>query len=80
MLAAAYGFGTAVTVFTLWFDELAFRSYRRTRSRIKLALYAVLEQLFYRQLTIGWRLWGVWLYLQGRTDWGQQVRRGFTTG
>ncbi len=79
MLGAAYGFGTAVTIMTLWFDEIAFRSYPKARFRIKLALYAIAEQVIYRQLTIVWRLWGVRLFLAGRTEWGQQVRKGFTT-
>lgn len=79
MLGAAYGFGAAITIMTLWFDEIAFRSYPKARYRIKLAFYAIAEQVIYRQLTIVWRLWGVRLFLAGRTEWGQQVRKGFTT-
>ncbi len=79
VLGAAYGFGTAVTVLTLWFDDLAFRSYPKFTSRLKLACYAAVEQVIYRQLTIVWRLWGIRLFLMGRTEWGQQVRKGFTT-
>lgn len=79
ILGAAYGFGAAVTVLTLWFDDVAFHSYPRFRFRVKLAAYAVLEQLVYRQMTIVWRLWGIRLFLMGRTEWGQQVRKGFTT-
>ncbi len=79
VLGAAYGFGAAVTILTLWFDDMAFGSYPKFIYRVKLAGYAVLEQLFYRPLTIVWRLWGVRLFLMGRTEWGQQVRKGFTT-
>lgn len=79
MLGAAYGFGAAITIMTLWFDEIAFRSYPKARYRIKLAFYAIAEQVIYRQLTIVWRLWGVRLFLAGRTEWGQQVRKGYTT-
>lgn len=79
VLGAAYGFGAAVTILTLWFDDMAFNSYPKFIYRVKLAGYAVLEQVVYRQLTIVWRLWGVRLFLQGRTEWGQQVRKGFTT-
>ena len=76
---SSVGFGTAVTVLTLWFDDLAFRSYPKFTSRLKLACYAAVEQVIYRQLTIVWRLWGIRLFLMGRTEWGQQVRKGFTT-
>ncbi len=79
VLGAAYGFGTAVTILTLWFDDVAFHSYPKTRYRLKLAAYAAIEQVIYRQLTIVWRLWGIRLFLMGRTEWGQQVRKGFTT-
>ncbi len=79
VLGAAYGFGTAVTVLTLWFDDVVFHSYPRFSYRVKLAAYAVVEQVIYRQLTIAWRLWGIRLFLQGRTEWGQQVRKGFNT-
>lgn len=78
VLGAAYGFGTAITVLTLWFDDLAFRSYPKTRSRLKLVFYAALEQLCYRQMTIVWRMWGIRLFLLGRTEWGKQVRKGFS--
>ena len=79
MLGAAYGFGASITILTLWFDEVAFRSYPKARYRITLALYAVAEQVIYRQFTIVWRLWGIRLFLAGRTEWGQQVRKGFST-
>ncbi len=78
LVGASYGFGAAITVLTLLFDELAFRSYPRLRFRLALAAYAVLEQLFYRPMTLLWRLWGIQLFLRGRTEWGQQVRRGFS--
>ncbi len=78
VLGAAYGFGAAITVLTLWFDDMAFKSYPKFIFRVKLSLYAIAEQVIYRQLTIAWRLWGIRLFLQGRTEWGQQVRKGFT--
>lgn len=80
LVGASYGFGAAVTILTLIFDEMAFRSYPRFRFRYHLAGYAILEQLFYRPMTLIWRLWGIQLFLRGRTEWGQQVRRGFTPG
>jgi len=40
-------------------------------------VYAAMEHLWYRPLTIAWRLWGLHLFLRGRSEWGEQVRRGF---
>lgn len=79
VLAAAYGFGATITILTLFFDDLAFRSYPKFRYRLQLIGYAIVEQIIYRPLTIVWRLWGVRLFLMGRTEWGQQVRKGFTS-
>ncbi len=79
LILAAYGFGAAMTIATLLFDDRVNHAYPSTRSRIKLAFFGVFEQFFYRPLTIYWRLWGVRLYLQGRTEWGQQVRKGFSS-
>lgn len=79
LILAAYGFGAAMTILTLWFDDRVNHAYPSTRSRAKLAFYGIFEQFFYRPLTIYWRLWGVRLFMQGRTEWGQQVRKGFTS-
>ncbi len=77
LIVAAYGFGAALTIVTLWFDDRVNHAYPAFRSRLKLAFYGIAEQFVYRPLTIYWRLWGVRLFLQGRTEWGQQVRKGF---
>lgn len=80
LVGTSYGVGAAVTILTLTFDEIAFRSYPKFRYRVALAAYAIAEQVVYRPLTLVWRMWGIQLFLRGRTEWGQQVRRGFTPG
>jgi hypothetical protein len=80
VVAAANLAGASVSILVLICDEMSFRSYTGARSRLRLAVLAVIEQIVYRPLTTVWRLWGVKLYLQGRTEWGAQVRRGFRTG
>ena len=72
--------GASVSILVLICDEMSFRSYTGARSRLRLAVLAVIEQIVYRPLTMVWRLWGAKLYLQGRTEWGAQVRRGFHIG
>lgn len=79
LVLAAYGFGALLTVASLMFDDIVNHPYPSLRSRIKLCFYAVAEQFIYRPATIVWRLWGVRLFLQGRTEWGQQVRKGFSS-
>jgi len=40
-------------------------------------VWAVLENLGYRQLTVWWRLRGVLSYLRGKKAWGKMTRTGF---
>ena len=72
----AYGFGILLSVLTLLLEELSFQRYRRMRDRFYLIAWAVFENLGYRQLTVAWRLRGIWKFLRGRTDWGVMERRG----
>ncbi len=73
----AYGLGFVLTLFTLVLEELSFHRYERLRDRALLVLWALLESLGYRQLTVLWRIRGIWKYLRKRTDWGVMKRRGF---
>lgn len=75
----AYGLGTALTTFTLILEDLSFHRYQTARDRGKLFRSALLENMGYRQLTVFWRLRGMWKYLKGRKDWGAMERKGFTT-
>ena len=74
---AAYGLGTLLTTFTLLLEELSFHRYNRQTDRLILVLWAILENLGYRQLTVIWRIQGIVKYLRGNTSWGAMERRGF---
>jgi cellulose synthase/poly-beta-1,6-N-acetylglucosamine synthase-like glycosyltransferase len=73
----AYGLGTALTAFTLILEDLSFHRYDTFRDRVLLFFWALLENLGYRQLTVYWRLRGLWKFLRGRKDWGVMERKGF---
>jgi hypothetical protein len=45
-----------------------------------LLLYAVLENFGYRQLTLYWRLRGLWDAWRGKTGWEKFGRVGFGPG
>jgi len=75
----AYGLGIVLASFTLMLEELSFHRYERLGDRALLMLWAVLESLGYRQLTVLWRIRGIWKFLRKRTDWGVMQRRGFAT-
>jgi cellulose synthase/poly-beta-1,6-N-acetylglucosamine synthase-like glycosyltransferase len=73
----AYGLGTAMTAFTLVLEDLSFHRYDTFRDRMLLFWFALLENLGFRQLTVYWRLRGLWKFLMGRKDWGAMERKGF---
>lgn len=73
----AYGLGIVLTVATLALEEFSFHRYDRWRDRAFLVVWAMLENLGYRQLTVLWRLEGLIKYFRGRRDWGVMERRGF---
>jgi len=78
LLVSAYGYGLLLTALTLLLDEMAYRRYGSLSDRLLLIGWALLENLGYRQLTVLWRLRGLWKYLRRRTDWGTMTRRGLT--
>jgi cellulose synthase/poly-beta-1,6-N-acetylglucosamine synthase-like glycosyltransferase len=74
----AYGLGTALTAFTLILEDLSFHRYETFRDRALLFWWALMENLGYRQITVYWRLRGLWKFLRGKKDWGVMERKGFT--
>ncbi|MEA2288509.1 MAG: hypothetical protein QOD55_506 [Solirubrobacteraceae bacterium] len=75
----AYGWGALLTLFAVGLDEWTYRSYGGLGDRLVLFGYALVEGIGYRQLTIFWRLQGIWNSLRGRTEWGAMTRSGFAT-
>jgi cellulose synthase/poly-beta-1,6-N-acetylglucosamine synthase-like glycosyltransferase len=73
----AYGLGTALTAFTLILEDLSFHRYETFRDRALLFWWALIENIGYRQMTVYWRLRGLWKFLRGRKDWGSMERKGF---
>jgi len=77
-LLVAYGLGIVLATLTLALEELSFHRYERLSDRALLVVWAVLETVGYRQLTVTWRLRGMWRFLRRRVDWGVMQRVGFT--
>lgn len=75
----AYGLGLVLTVCTLLLEEVSFHRYMRLSDRAWMVAWAMTESLGYRQMTVVWRLRGIWKYLRKRTDWGTMTRKGFST-
>ena len=76
-LAVSIGLGLLLTTAALALEEFSYRRYRRRREVARLLLYAVLENIGYRQLHDAWRAMGYVDIARGKTSWGTQQRRGF---
>ena len=73
----AYGLGLVLSAWTLLLEEASFRRYPSIADRLVLLGWMVLESVGYRQLTVLWRLRGIWRFGRGRKDWGRMERQGF---
>jgi len=91
-LLASLGYGILVNVLSVLVGAWRFRygladrlqrhllPFSRRREVLILLLYAVLENLGYRQLTLYWRLRGLWDAWRGKTGWEKFGRVGFRPG
>ncbi|MGI9648635.1 MAG: glycosyltransferase [Acidimicrobiia bacterium] len=76
-LALALFFGSGFSIAAVALEELSFRRYQRSGDLGRLLLIALVESFGYRQLTLIWRLQGLWSAARGKTSWGAMERVGF---
>lgn len=91
-LLVSLGYGILINVLAVLVGTWRFRygladrlqrrllPFSRRREVLILLLYAVLENFGYRQLTIYWRLRGLWDAWRGKTGWEKFARVGFRPG
>lgn len=70
-------FGVLLSVATLALEEISFSVYPNWRDLLRMAVFGVVENFGYRQLTLYWRLRGMVNYFRGIQAWGAMSRRGF---
>lgn len=73
----AWGYGMLLSIWAVVLEEVSFRRYRRTGDLFRLLLFASLENLGYRQLTVFWRLKAFANVWKGVHAWGDMARKGF---
>jgi cellulose synthase/poly-beta-1,6-N-acetylglucosamine synthase-like glycosyltransferase len=91
-LLASLGYGILVNILAVLVGAWRFRygladrlqrrllPFSQRREVLILLLYAVLENFGYRQLTLYWRLRGLWDAWRGKTGWEKFGRVGFRPG
>ncbi len=72
----AFLWGIIITLASVSADRWTYRSGERDSAGAKMLLVAVLENLGYRQMTLFFRLRGLFELAMGRRGWGEIERRG----
>ncbi|MGD9905133.1 MAG: glycosyltransferase [Vicinamibacterales bacterium] len=75
--AAAYLFGTLLSLAAILMEEVSFKRYRRPADTLRLVWFAFIEPFGYRQVTVWFRLKAFVRYLRGDHTWGRMLREGF---
>lgn len=78
-LLFGYAFATVISIGSVLLEEMTYRRYSEWREVARLLLFCLFEHFPYRQMTLLWRLEGIWQYLRGDVEWGEMKRSGTTT-
>ena len=78
-LATAVLLSMLLSVSALALEEFSSRRHPRGREAARLVVFALLENLGYRQLTDLWRLQAFFDVVRRRRGWGEMRRKGFAT-
>jgi cellulose synthase/poly-beta-1,6-N-acetylglucosamine synthase-like glycosyltransferase len=72
----SYAFATLISIGSVLLEEMTYRRYSSWREVGRLLFFCLLEHFPYRQMTMFWRLKGIWQYLRGDLAWGEMKRTG----
>jgi cellulose synthase/poly-beta-1,6-N-acetylglucosamine synthase-like glycosyltransferase len=73
-LIFGYAFATLISIGSVLLEEMTYRRYSDWREVGRLLFFCLFEHFPYRQLTMIWRLQGIWQYLRGDLAWGKIKR------
>jgi cellulose synthase/poly-beta-1,6-N-acetylglucosamine synthase-like glycosyltransferase len=76
-MLVAVVWGVLLSVSAVALEELTLRRYPLRREVIRLALYSIIDNFGYRQLTNLWRIQGLIQFARGQKEWGVMPRKGF---
>jgi hypothetical protein len=79
-LLLALSLGMLQSVCAIMLEEFSFPMYRKPRALALLYAAALLESFGYRQLTVWWRLKGLFRWLTGRRHKWEQITRSASVG
>ena len=77
-LIFGYAFATMISIGSVLLEEMTYRRYSDWREVARLLLFCLFEHFPYRQLTLIWRLQGIYQYLRGDLRWREMKRTGIS--
>ena len=77
LMFLAFGYGTLLSVGSVLLEETTLRRYPKVRDVLYLVLWAVVENVGYRQMVTLFRAQGVLQYFTGLQKWELVVHKGF---
>jgi cellulose synthase/poly-beta-1,6-N-acetylglucosamine synthase-like glycosyltransferase len=79
-LLFGYVFATLISIGAVLLEEMTYRRYSEWQEVARLLIYCLFEHFPYRQMTMFWRLRGLWQYLRGDLKWGDMKRSAAAAG
>ncbi len=76
-IAVAFLYSMVVSLFAVYLEGFAFQRYPRIRSLLWLALFAIIENVGYRQINAWWRTKAYFTYFTRKRTWGAMERTGY---
>ncbi|WP_308636236.1 glycosyltransferase family 2 protein [Paenibacillus silvisoli] len=69
-------YGSIISLLSLLLEEWSLRRYADKKDIVKLYFYSLTEVIWFRPLTVVWRVEGVFQFLFGYKRWGEMKRKG----
>lgn len=66
--------GVFVSMLAVFLELLTFNRYKNIKDLAKLLVFSILENFGYRQLTMLFRIRGIWQYIRKNEHWGEMKR------
>ena len=76
-LAVAILYGIFLSIAAILLEEMSFRRYPSWEDLLKLLLFGILENFFYRQALALFKVKAFWDFLRRKRQWGRMDRSGF---
>lgn len=76
-LVASILYGVILSIGAILLEEYTFSKYPSTGQLFRLTLYGILENFGYRELTVLYRIEGIFKYKKNKNNWGEIQRKSF---